>query len=138
MLARVPAARLLLAGRSAPARLPAGVTAVGWQPDLADCYAGAAAVVAPARAGAGTQLKVIDAVAHGRVVVLPPFGAASLPGAARQVCPVGSDLAAGLVDLLVGVDDRHRRERALLGVRCSWADAVAPLVDWLDGRVNGG
>ena len=127
-----PSARLLLVGRGAPRELPAGAEAAGYVADLQDCYAGAAAVLAPATSGGGTQVKVSDAVARGRVVVCPPYGAASLPQRARAACVVTADLAGGVVRLLADVEDRHRRERLLRDAAPSWSQAAAPLLAWLD------
>jgi glycosyltransferase involved in cell wall biosynthesis len=128
VVAARPQARLLLVGRGAPADLPEGVTAAGFVEDLEPCYAGAAAVVAPAVHGGGTQVKVAEAVARGRVVVCPPHGAASLPSTAAAACVVADDLSTALLGLLADVEDRHRRERLLVGASTTWADAARPLL----------
>jgi hypothetical protein len=131
-----PGARLVVLGRGAPERLPAGVVATGYVDDLDPWYEDAAVVVAPARSGGGTQLKVVDAVARGRVVVLPPYGATSLPPHARGACLVAEELSSPLLQMLDDVAERHRRERVLLAEPVSWAASVAPLDRWLDGVVS--
>lgn len=80
--ARMPEARLLLAGRDAEriaalAALP-GVEIAGEVADLAEAYAGATLFVAPLRAGAGTRLKLMEAAAHGVPMVTTTLGARGL------------------------------------------------------------
>lgn len=126
--------RLVLAGRGSEA-LPGGL---GRVEDLTPLYDAAAVVVAPATTGAGTQLKVVEAVARGRVVVSPPFGARSVPTAARAACLSG-DVAAHVLALLGDVEDRHRREGLLraAGLPRTWSHAAEPLVTAL-AEVTGG
>ena len=127
--------RLVLAGRGAPTELPPGVTAAGFVPDLGSLYSAAAAVIAPVEEGAGTQLKVVDAVARGRVVAVTPYGARSLPGHARGVCPAALE-AEELARLLDDVADRHRREAQLCSVRIDWAASTTPLRHWVAREVS--
>ena len=74
----VPEARLVLAGRGGETFRGPGVEALGYVDDLAPLYAGARACIAPLRAGAGTRLKVIEAMAHARAVVSTPVGCEGL------------------------------------------------------------
>jgi glycosyltransferase involved in cell wall biosynthesis len=55
-----------------------GVTVVGAVPDVTPWYARAHAVVVPLRAGGGTRLKVLEAMAHGRAVVATSTGVLGL------------------------------------------------------------
>jgi glycosyltransferase involved in cell wall biosynthesis len=97
-------------------------------------FAEASMLLAPVDEGGGTQLKVVEALAHGRVVVATTYSAASAPPAARDACIAtvdADDMADAIVRLLDDVDDRHRRERAVHGVVPSWTDVVAPLIEAL-------
>lgn len=120
---------LVLAGRGSEA-WPEGR---GWVDDLAPLYDSAAVVIAPARSGGGTQLKVVEAVCRGRVVVTTEHGARSLPQSARAFCLVGP-LEEGVRRLLADVDDRHQRERGLRQAHLprSWRDAARPLTDAIE------
>jgi hypothetical protein len=119
---------LVVAGRGSEA-WPEGR---GFVDDLSPLYDEAAVVIAPATTGAGTQLKVVEAVCRGRVVVTTPYGARSLPAAARDVCVVG-DLATSARRLLDDVEDRHRREAVLRAAALprTWQEAGAPLLSAL-------
>jgi glycosyltransferase involved in cell wall biosynthesis len=64
---------------------PAGVVVTGFVPDLAAYYHSASVVVAPLRFAAGTQNKVIEAMACGRPVVATPESVAGLEAPARSV-----------------------------------------------------
>jgi glycosyltransferase involved in cell wall biosynthesis len=60
-------------GRHAGVRLP------GFVPDLSALYAGASACVVPLTHGAGTRIKLLEAMAHGVPVVATPAAFAGLP-----------------------------------------------------------
>ncbi|MBV8307002.1 MAG: glycosyltransferase [Gammaproteobacteria bacterium] len=81
--ARVPEARLIIAGRN-PQRLKSyaaagpGVTFAGFVEDLAQLYARARVVCWPIRDGGGTRVKIIEAAAHARAVVSTRLGAEGL------------------------------------------------------------
>jgi glycosyltransferase involved in cell wall biosynthesis len=76
--ARIPEARLLVVGVGAPASVRAlageGVEVLGRVDRLEQCYRRAQVVVVPLRAGGGTRLKALEAMAFGRCVVSTPFG----------------------------------------------------------------
>jgi glycosyltransferase involved in cell wall biosynthesis len=55
-----------------------GVEMLGYQENLTPYYASADVVVVPIRAGAGTRMKILEAFAHGRVVVSTSKGAEGL------------------------------------------------------------
>ena len=79
--ARVPAARLLLAGRgieSVAVGTIAGVEVVGEVAAAADLLARAAVVAFPCPATSGPKVKVLEGLAHGRPVVTTPAGAEGL------------------------------------------------------------
>ncbi|MFN3337616.1 MAG: glycosyltransferase, partial [Thermomicrobium sp.] len=75
-----PAARLSLVGFDPPAevrrlgKLP-GVVVVGTVPDVRPWLARASVVVVPLRAGSGTRLKLLEALAVGKAVVSTRLGA---------------------------------------------------------------
>ena len=81
--ARVPGARLIIAGRypevlkSYPATDPS-VTFAGFVDDLAELYAKARLVCCPILNGGGTRIKIIEAAAHARAVVATPLAAEGL------------------------------------------------------------
>jgi glycosyltransferase involved in cell wall biosynthesis len=87
VVARVPGARLHLAGRGLAARLPplpASVTSGGFD-DLATLLAGARAVACPIRFGGGIPYKVIDAAAAARPTLITDY-------CARAVAPAGGGM----------------------------------------------
>ena len=77
-----PFAELLLAGRKTEALatdgLPEGVICLGDPADVTDCFAMADALLVPLRVGAGTRLKVLEAMAAGLPVVTTSIGCEGL------------------------------------------------------------
>jgi polysaccharide biosynthesis protein PslH len=78
LAARVPDARLTIAGGGPKLVLPDGVEQLGFVEDLDPLYAQAQVCVAPLLAGAGTRLKILEAMAHARPVVATNVGAEGL------------------------------------------------------------
>ena len=82
--------RLWIAGRKAPRALMDCLIAVpevnflGEVYDLSPLYRRCHAVLAPVRAGGGTKLKVLEAMAHGCPVIATPHAVDGLPGIAGQ------------------------------------------------------
>ncbi|MGZ6793433.1 MAG: glycosyltransferase family 4 protein [Mycobacteriales bacterium] len=131
------AAELVLAGRGSEAH-----GGLGFVPDPTPLYERSAVVVSPVRRGAGTQLKVVEALTRGRVVVTTGYGARSVPAGAQDGCVVADGapaLAAALDRLVADPAERHRRERALAAAALprDWAAAAAPLLTAL-AEVLGG
>lgn len=129
---------LVVAGRGSE-HLPGGL---GFVADLDPLYDRAAVVVSPVTRGGGTQLKVVEALARGRVVVTTSYGARSVPTAAREGCVVADSpeqMAAEIALLTGDLADRHRRERALRDAPLprSWSDAAAPLTQLLAAVAGG-
>lgn len=134
---RVPMARLRIVGhRSASVFAWAngrdGIEVVGTVSDLAQELEDAALVVAPVARGGGTQLKILEALAAGRVVVVTEHGSRSVPAALAAGAVGAADaksFAGTVVDLLSNPDGRHRRERAAWEAPLpTWEEAAAPLV----------
>ncbi len=78
--ARASRAELTVVGANCPPRVLAydgldGVTVVGPAPDMSPYYRGHRALVAPLRAGSGTRLKILEAMACGLPVVSTGLGA---------------------------------------------------------------
>lgn len=134
---RRPDATLTLVGRHdarlAPLQARDGVTVTGHVDEVTSAYAGADLVVVPMRSGAGTRIKVLEALAHGRPVVGTPVAVAGLglrDGHDVVVADDPSELASAVADLLA--DDDRWRALATAGLatvaRTHTVDAVAPRV----------
>ena len=100
----VPDARLAIAGAGPSLDLPDGVEQLGFIEDLEHVYAQAQLCVAPLLAGAGTRLKVLEAMARARPVVATSVGADGLnvsekDGVLRR--DTGDDFARACVALLL-------------------------------------
>ncbi len=119
--ARIPGARVVIAGRqptlevrALAARCPAA-TLIADPPDMRPLFAQAAAIAVPTSARAGTRLKVLQALAAGRVVVSTPEGAAGLgleAGTHLLVAPLVEPFADALADALLDSSLRERLAQA--------------------------
>lgn len=69
--------RIVGSGKRFITNLP-GVESIGVVPNLTPEYERTSVVVAPLRAGGGTRLKILEAIAHKRVVVATPLAAEGL------------------------------------------------------------
>ena len=72
--ARQPDATLVVAGSGPALELPEGVDQRGYVEDLEPLYGSAALCIAPLRSGAGTRLKVLEAMGQGRATVSTTLG----------------------------------------------------------------
>lgn len=82
VLRQEPTATLTLAGAAPPTlrarwETQSGVSAHGFAPDLAALYQHANLVVVPVQSGGGTNIKVLEAMAHGRPGLVSSFVAAA-------------------------------------------------------------
>lgn len=80
-----------------------GVRFLGMVDDLVPCYRGAQVALAPLRAGGGTRLKILEAMALGRPVVSTTLGCEGLPlvpGEHLLTADTPQALAAAIVRLL--------------------------------------
>lgn len=115
--ARIPEARLLLAGRGV-AELQAlhnspGVELVGEVPRAGDFLASLSALVFPLRRGSGMKMKVLESLAVGLPVVTTPAGSEGIAGGDGII--VESDdrrMAEATARLLLDADERKRRGAA--------------------------
>lgn len=126
--ARVPSARLLIAGRP-PELLPSfgaapqGVDYLGFVEDLTALYARSRVVCCPMIVGGGTRVKLIEAGAHAKPMVSTRIGAEGLdfvPEREILIRESDSDVAAACIHLLeddaacksIGMAARARAEQA--------------------------
>lgn len=131
-----PEARLRLVGREArrlSRRVPEHVEVIGDVDDVGGFYQSASLVLAPTHSGGGAQLKVTEALAHGRVVVATEF--ASLPFSGRDRPPglvtVGSEdeMADAIGRLITDLGHRHSLETSMAsGSIPTWEVATQALV----------
>jgi glycosyltransferase involved in cell wall biosynthesis len=118
-----PGARLVLVGAAPAAQRDRwaahpGVSAPGYVDDLGAAYRGAALAVAPVWSGGGTNIKVLEALAHARACVTTrfcarAFGDAFDPASDLAVADDDDGLARAVIRLLA--DRREREARARRG-----------------------
>lgn len=137
---RVPAARLVVAGRGPLPRLRAaadragGVEVTGACVDLRPHLEGAAVYCAPLRFASGIQNKLLEALAMGLPVVTTEVAAAGLRIDGEHpplVIAAGDDAVADAVARLLASPDERARlgaaGRAFVERRFSWARSIAQL-----------
>jgi sugar transferase (PEP-CTERM/EpsH1 system associated) len=135
---RHPALRLEVVGRTPDARVralngEAGTRITGEVDDVRMFLAQASAVVVPLRAGAGTRLKILEAMAMGRPVVSTTLGAEGLDvvnGTSILLADTPADLAAA-VDSVLASPELARRlgeaGRRLAESRYDWERCLGSL-----------
>lgn len=116
-----PSTRFIIAGQRPVEKVrrlaSEKVKVTGFIPDLSEAYNSASVLVAPLRFGAGTQNKVLEAMAMGVPVVCSNIGFKGLgiqsgQGAVMQTDPVA--FAGSVTELLA--DERKRREMGAKGM----------------------
>jgi sugar transferase (PEP-CTERM/EpsH1 system associated) len=135
--AQHPDARLSVVGRDPSPRIralaDARVTVTGVVEDTRPYLARATVVLAPIRLGAGTRLKVLEALAMARPVVATRIGAEGLrltPGQHLEIADDPPAFAAAILRLLGDPDARRRlgREgRLRVEAEYDWKVVLAPL-----------
>lgn len=149
ILAQVPEARLQLVGHD-PRRLLESlqnghrIIATGRVEDVTPYVRCAAVSVAPIRIGAGTRIKILEALALGTPVVTTTVGVEGLdllPGAHLRIADSADQFAGEVIALLRNPDARQQlaaAARAVIGERHTWSRIRARLVretrDWLGRR----
>lgn len=91
-----------------------GVELEGFVADVRPAYERAAVVVAPLLASAGTNIKIMEAMAMGKAIVSTPAGINGLHLTAGHdvvVVATGAEMAAAVRDLLENPDKRHSLEK---------------------------
>jgi len=109
-------------------------TYLGYVEDLSATYTGATAFLAPTRTGAGSQLKVAEALAHGRVVIGPEYLAREVedPSKAQVILPT-ADYVETLKLLRDSLEWRSAAAHNLSKVY-SWERSLNGLVEWVRFR----
>ncbi|MBV9951157.1 MAG: glycosyltransferase [Acidimicrobiia bacterium] len=136
----VPDFQLTIVGRDPASRVQAlgrapGVHVVGRVDDTLPYLHEAALEVVPLRAGSGSRLKVLEALASGTPVVTTELGVEGLavePGRHVVVAEGPVELANAIVDLLADPSRRARLAdagRQLVEERYAWPDAVRRLAE---------
>jgi glycosyltransferase involved in cell wall biosynthesis len=105
--------------RDYPRDLDSRIQMHGFVEDLRPLYAKATVVVVPLEVSAGTNIKVMEAMACGRAVVSTPVGCAGLglvDGHDALIRSTPEDFAVAICDVL---DDRVRRNSIAAEARCT-------------------
>lgn len=114
--AALPQTRLLLAGAAPPAMRQAwerhpGVSAPGYVDDLGEAYRNAAFTIAPIHSGGGSNIKILESLAYGRVCVTTPRCAdafkSGLGNTGLGIAHDDADFAQRCIDWLNNIDSRR-------------------------------
>jgi glycosyltransferase involved in cell wall biosynthesis len=122
VLSNCPEARLVVVGKNPAADILAlrkdrSVVVTGYVDDVRPYLAGAAVVICPVRFGAGTRIKILEAMAVGRAVVSTAIGCEGLEVTAGEDIMIADDpgeMAAVIVDLL-----RDREKARRIGLKAA-------------------
>jgi glycosyltransferase involved in cell wall biosynthesis len=141
---QLPAATLRLVGRSAPtAGLPDGASGTPDVPHIAPYFDDADLFIVPLRAGGGTRLKIVEALAKGLPTVTTSIGAEGLAvqdGEHLLIADTTSSLVEAVTRLLADVDLRRRlarNGRELVERRYGWETIAAAYAADLRALVGG-
>jgi len=144
--ADLPGTELLVAGGDAPqdirdmANDTGPVRLLGHVADISSCFRQYRAMLNCMRLGGGTNLKLLEAMAHGMACVSTTLGAEGIDvenGTHISIADSPDDLARAIVRLLR--DDDHAESlasnaRQLAKNRYRWSDCVAELVNYYSSR----
>lgn len=125
--AKEPNVRLRVAGFRCPGDLERtlrdkGIDVVENPPDITPLYRSAAIALAPLRAGGGTRLKILEALALGRPVVATQIGAEGLGLEDGKTVLLGEDPKAIATQILRLLDDQELRAELTANGRALVAD----------------
>lgn len=139
--ARLPSLPLVVAGRAAGSlgrgHSPAGIEVISDFTDTAEIYGGSILAIAPVSVGGGAQLKIVEALSHGRAVVARPYSFEAVPPqavAAGQVrfADTAADFAAAIFDLATNSVERRKVETCgWAGPDLRWSATLQPLVHFV-------
>ena len=140
VLARCPAARLLITGRHANRPLPASpnVTLTGFVPDIRPLVAQSWLSIAPIWQGGGTRLKILESMALRTPVVSTSKGAEGLaitPGTDILLADTADEFATAVVDLLHNQTQRQHLAQAayeLVANHYDWPVIMPHFLDLVD------
>jgi glycosyltransferase involved in cell wall biosynthesis len=133
IVAKIPRARLLVAGSDPPLRhtLPGPADAIdllGFVDDVQPLFSSCAVFVCPIRSGSGVRVKLLEAFASGIPVVSTRLGAEGLAREDGEFCALADDpeaFAAKVVELLEDSELAARiAERARREVETNWDTAA--------------
>ena len=116
VLKSCPEARLVVVGKNAQADILAlqedrSVVVTGYVADVRPYLTGAAVVICPVRFGAGTRIKILEAMAMGRAVVSTVIGCEGLDVVSGEdilIADNHDEMAAVIVDLLKNREQARR------------------------------
>ena len=133
--AAVEEVRVVGGGAPVAPTVDARIVLVGHVPDVGDELRRATVLAAPVRAGAGTRLKILEAMAAGVPVVSTTLGASGLAVRDGEHLLLADDERsfATAVDALLREPARRQRlacaARSLVQERHGWQQAMAPIVN---------
>lgn len=113
-----------------------GVVAHGWVDSLDAMYERATVVLAPAMSGGGSQVKLTEAIGHGRLVAGPLHLSRECTGGREEFLFPSVDVAGTMIGLLRDHARRHELETRMAQF-CrdhSWNAEAAELVEWIRCR----
>ncbi|WP_350309753.1 glycosyltransferase family 4 protein [Arthrobacter sp. efr-133-R2A-63] len=142
VLEALPEAKLVLAGNGSVEIAERfshlnNVAGVGFADDLTELFNNSTLFLAPARSGAGRQLKVAEALGHARAVVGPPFlNRERRPGLPDDAINGSDDVAAEIIRKIQNLNDRHIVEKkiAQYALQHDWQFETASLRGWMKGK----
>ena len=111
-----------------------GIEVEGFVSDVRPAYERAAVVIAPLLASAGTNIKIMEAMAMGKAIVSTPAGVNGLdlePGQDYLLARTGPELAGAILSLLANPPERKRLEihaRKTVERRFDWEVIVSEII----------
>lgn len=140
----LPHVRLLLAGNGSTVVAQrfshlVNVQALGFVDDLTEVFRNSTLFLAPAKSGAGRQLKVAEALGHSRTVLGPPFlNREKRPGLPAGAVAGSTNIVQDIIERITNSEDRHiiEKEIAAYAEKHDWQFEAASLVNWMKSEPN--
>jgi hypothetical protein len=140
VLERVPTARLRIVGRGTAETYAwvnsESISVVGEVESVLGELSRCSLTVAPVKRGAGAQLKIVTALAHGRTMVATSHSMRSVPAQFRPFvdqADTPDEFASAIVRALNNPAGRRRREEAIVDACAGWSESCDELLQFLDG-----